>query len=639
MNAFAGACRWGEQSPLLAVLQQIGEKLPRSQYDRQSIVSNPQAGLVQRYRADSPETFDDGPVDCPRTGCLIAADARIDNREELLLVLDLAIANPTISDTELILACYLRWGELVAEKIIGDFAFAIWDPRNQQFFCARDRMGVRPLYYLDECGYFACASQPAVLLVLPGVSSRPDEQSIACSLLQILPDDTATFYDAVKRLPPGCTLKAGRKGISLGQYWSPLQVQTISPASDQQCAETFLSLFSEAIRCRMRSSAPVGSTLSGGLDSSSISCLAAQLLKESPDKKLHCFSATFSSLPPAMFTRIDEQRYMKAVSDACDLVAHELRADSLHPFITLTEDLRSAGQPFFGPNMYIHNGMYEMAERQGIRVLLDGIDGDSVVSYGFERLPQLLLTGRWAILKRELADLKEVSASRQSLSRLLWQYSVKPVLTALAERVGMATFLSESEQRQRMSLLRDDFKRRVDVDDLLHRHRCRMRLPVVDAGQHHRVSLALPFLSHILEVCTLFSTRYGVEPRFPFLDHRLVSYCLSLPPEQKLSGGWSRVVQRRAMKGIVPEPVLKRVSKADLSSGYYHGLVKHGPRLLQDTLRPSSCLLAEYLDIDRLFPRLQSCFNSPEKHADTAIFFFTVACLTMWQEQLAKGLP
>ena len=608
----------------------MGQEMQWMGPDKHDLACDRQAGLLQRLLITSRRQAGDGPVHCAETGCMAVADARIDNRKELMAALDLGPSAHPPSDTALILASYLRWQEGAPGKIIGDFAFAVWDPRQGHLFCARDRMGVRPLYYLRRDDRFACASHPAPLLSLPGVSARRDEQRIACYLARICPEEEATFYEDVRRLPPGSSLLANARGVATRQYWSPLDVRTNPSMDEREAVSTFRTLFAEAVRCRLQGVVAVGSTLSGGLDSSLITCQASALIDRKAGGSLHTFSAIFPSLPPASLARIDERRYMEEVRRHCHPDAHDLMADRLQPFATLTDDVRSTGQPFFGPNMYIHNGMYESAARHGVKVFLDGTDGDSVVSYGFELFPHLLLTGRWFALMREIAALKAVSGSRQALARLLGGYAIKPVLAAAIERLGLGRIMPENRRADLLSILHPDFKKRVDMPGLLARHRRRMRLPLADACANHRASLAQPFLPHILEIGAFLSARYAIEARYPFLDHRLVEFCLALPADRKLSQGWSRAVQRRAMMGLAPDAVVRRIFKADLSPNYYHGLAAHGFRILEETLRPARSRLAEYFDIDRLLPRLEACLPAPEKNSEAALLFFTVACMAKW---------
>ena len=572
MGAIGGLCTWqnrrldpAARSRLAAHLDCPGARSPQT-------LSDPDVGLIQRQFAASPSAKADGPVRCAATGCLAVADARIDNRDELVATLDLRHSRTGLTDTELILAAYHRWGATAAQQLIGDFAFAIWDPRDGRLFCGRDRMGVKPFYYFQKNDRFAFASSPKALLSLPEASPRINEQRVLCFLLQILPEDTATFHEQIVRLPPGHTLSAGPQGVNLQQYWSPRQVETHRLASDEEYAARFRDLFTEAVRCRLDEGVAIGSALSGGLDSSSITCVAVDLLRRSGNTVLHAISAVFPSLPDQALARIDERACIGEVTRHCSPVAHQIQADQLDPFAALADDTRRAGQPSFGPNMYIHHGLYAAARRQGAATFLDGIDGDSVISYGFEWLPQLLLTGKWPRLLREIGGLKTVSNSRQHPIRLVWGYAVKPLLSAMRDRLQGMGLVSDTLVRERRSLLRRDSLARLPVDDLIDRHQRRLCLPIADAASHHRASLALPYLSHILETCAFAASGHAIEPRYPFLDHRLVEFCLSLPPEQKLSMGWSRVIQRRAMAGIVPDAVRTRISKADLSYGYYHGL-------------------------------------------------------------------
>lgn len=602
--------------------------------DQQYTCSDQQVGLVQC-------TLDTflfprkilGPIRCSQTGCIVAADIRLDNRPELLAHLEKQLDGTTLADSEILLAAYLRWGEQTPQHLLGDFAFAIWDPRHQYFFCARDHMGVRPLYYLHQSHGFALASHPAALLALPGIETRINEQHLACFLLQILPQETDTFYQSIQRLPPGHSLKVYKDRLNIDQYWSPLHVQSISNQSFSDNADQFRELFIEAVRCRILESQPIASTLSGGLDSSSITCVAARLLDDANQKCLHTFSAIFPSIPPPMLASIDERRYKSIVQEQSQSIGHDIRADELHPFMTLEQDLRCVGQPFFGPNMYMHNALFERAAGSGIRIFLDGIDGDSVLSYGFELFPSLLGNGHWWKLLAALKALKKVSSSRQSLFRLFATYAAKPLLEGGKSRMLRYRLFQGNAYRDRRRFLQPSFCRRVHLGDLIDRHYQKSHLPTIDAVLHHRAFLALHFLAHILETQAFFSARHSLSMRFPFLDHRLVSFCLSLPPEQKMHQGWSRAIQRRAMTGLVPDPILQRLSKSDLSSNYFIGLQTNGFSLFRDILFPAATELSSYLDVDLCAQSYAKDFRSGQCSLDRALFLYSLVNVATWLRQ------
>ena len=203
------------------------------------------------------------------SGCVVSGDVRLDNRIELLERLRGVEQRPTTGDAELVLAAYLEWGEGCVERLFGDFAFAIWDPRTEKLFLARDQIGMRPLYYHHAPGrFFAFASEPRAILVLPQTPYRINEVRIADFLVGLEGiDKTSTFFEEVFRLPPAHTLTVTRSSIRLRRYWT-LEVQDPSFAlpSDEAYAEAFLEVFGEAVRCRLRAVDPPGSMLSGGMD-------------------------------------------------------------------------------------------------------------------------------------------------------------------------------------------------------------------------------------------------------------------------------------------------------------------------------------------------------------------------------------
>jgi len=223
---------------------------------------------------------------------VLTADACIDNRDELIVTivtLGLADRPPAeIADSQLILAAYEKWGEYCPEKLLGDFAFAIWDERKQVLFCARDHFGVKPFCYHQSEQFFVFASEIKALLCLPGVPCQLNEARVADYLEVLFEDKAMTFYQHILRLPPGHSITVGREETRLRSYWSLDPERELRLGSDEE--------YAEAMRCRLRSAFPIGSMLSGGLDSSSITCVARKLLAQNGGRRLHTFSAIFESL-------------------------------------------------------------------------------------------------------------------------------------------------------------------------------------------------------------------------------------------------------------------------------------------------------------------------------------------------------
>ncbi|HYL60710.1 MAG TPA: asparagine synthase-related protein, partial [Candidatus Acidoferrales bacterium] len=212
-------------------------------------------------------------------GLVLTLDGRVDNREELSALLTAKGCRPRDdTDAELVLRAYECWGEDSPAKIIGDFAYALWDARRRQLFCARDVLGVKPLYYFCDGTIFLAASELHQLMACSRVSHELNEGQIAEYLSAELRNRDETFYADIRRLPGAHFLAVDSAGVRLNRYYDLRSTADLHYANDGEYAEHFREIFRESVRCCMRSNAPVAATLSGGLDSSSLLGMAASIL-------------------------------------------------------------------------------------------------------------------------------------------------------------------------------------------------------------------------------------------------------------------------------------------------------------------------------------------------------------------------
>ena len=241
-------------------------------------------------RAVGTESDSAGPAfHCDRdAGLTVATDARLDDRAALCDAL--GVPHPDrvgLADGDLILRSYFQSGRECPNHLIGDYAFAVWDARTRTFFCARDHIGARPFYYAETVQGFVFASTVDAVLAAPGVSDALDEAVVARVLTRAgMDENRRTFFKDVRKLPPGhsLTLKvdaAGRSALRLARHWQPEHTAAVQRPSDDDYAEDFLHLFTQAVAVRLRGVDPVGAHLSGRLDSSSIAVLAARELRRS----------------------------------------------------------------------------------------------------------------------------------------------------------------------------------------------------------------------------------------------------------------------------------------------------------------------------------------------------------------------
>ena len=258
------------------------------------------------------------------TLCL-TLDGRIDNRSELRRALESNDFHPRDdSDAELVLRAYECWAEACPNRLLGDFAFAIWDSGRRQLFCARDYVGVRPFYYHRSSSLFAFGSEIRAVLALETVPRRLNESRVADFLVEQLDreDEESTFYRDVLRLPAGHCLTVGPDRFAQRDYWDLKAPPVLKLGSLREYGEAFRSVFVEAIRCRLRSNHPVGSTLSGGIDSSSVVCTTRELLAGELKEPLHTIS-----LVDADESKCGETPYIREVLRGGWVIPHIVRSD------------------------------------------------------------------------------------------------------------------------------------------------------------------------------------------------------------------------------------------------------------------------------------------------------------------------
>ncbi|BDA71998.1 asparagine synthase, putative [Rivularia sp. IAM M-261] len=577
---------------------------------------------------------------------VITTDCRIDNREELISVLQFENCPPEkITDSQLILAAYEKWGEQCPEHLLGDFAFAIWDKQQQKLFCARDHFGVKPFYYYHQAGQtFVFASEIKGILCQPEVPHQINEVRIGDYLTSMFHDTAITFYENIFRLPPAHRMTVSRKGIQLQCYWSVDPKRELHLGSDEEYAEAFREIFIEAVRCRLRSAFPVGSMLSGGLDSSSITCTARKLLTENAaQQQLHTFSAVFDKL-----TECDERPYINAVLAQGGIEPHYVKGDSSSPLKDLDRMFWHQDQAFYAPNWSMSWELYKEIQGQGVRVVLDGYDGDNVVSNGYGYLSELARAGRWLTLSREVKELSKTL--NQPFWGWLWSYvqhyAINPTISRyrpfrLIRRIWqkLKPLRWENKQPVWSEIVNPEFAQRIGLEE---RYKVWGKLQghfgLDERERHYRNIATQGLTSFALEYMDKSSAACFIDQRYPFWDKRLVEFCLALPPEQKLHMGWSRVVMRRAMANILPAKVQWRRGKADFSPNLSHGLLYFEQERLEELILNDLGTFEKYVDsttLRKIYQRFVSS-ESQTTGMDARKIWIAIS-LVLWLDYTAEG--
>jgi len=605
-------------------VQGMVERLGHRGPDGSGVWTDGSVGFGHRMLWTTPESLQERlPFYDPSRGLAITADARLDNREELMATLD--VADRAIPDSSLILLAYDRWGEACSERLLGDFAFVLWDARRGVLFSARDHLGVKPFFYYHQPGrLFACASEIKALFCLPEIPRRLNELRVADYLLANLEDKTITFYRDIVRLPPGHRMIVDGGRIFIQSYWALDPERTLKPQTDEEYAQAFREIFIDAVRVRMRAAFPAGTLLSGGLDSSSITCVARLLAKESHAGPLPTFSAIFDETPSC-----DERPFIQAVLDQNglgEIEAHLVRADLLSPMTDLDAMFWHEDGPFFGPNLYMHWGLYGAARRHGVRVLLDGLEGDVTVSHGEDRLTELTRSWQWGTLARELFAIARHGG--RGWRRALRHCVVGPIIPHPIRRVVRILKGGGLDGMGAGSILRQDFSRRLGLAD---RQRAmanaRGNWSHTNREDHYR-RLNHGVIPLIHEVADMAAAPFCIEPRYPFADRRLVEFCLALPPAQKRCQGWGRIVLRRAMAGVLPEAIRWRREKSNLSGNFNSRLLAGDHSLLEEILIRFPDTIAPYVKLETL-GQIHERFCA-EPNSPNAMTVWKAASLGLW---------
>lgn len=462
------------------------------------------------------------------------------------------------SDTEVILAAYDYWGEECLSRFNGMWAFVIYDTKARGLFFARDRFGVKPLYYwVAPDGALCFGSEIKQFTAYPGWKARVNGQRAYDFLAWGLTDHTdETLFERVYQLRPGCSAtidpQVWQSQIVNGRLpvrqWYTLTAQSFT-GDFADATEQFKDKFTESVKLRLRADVSVGSCLSGGLDSSSIVCVANQLLREQDANSLqHTFSAC------ADVEQFDERKWIDEVVRRTGVEAHFVypaleKLFNESPLITWHQD-----EPYGSTSIYAQWNVFRLAAEDDIKVMLDGQGADEQLAgyhgYFAPRLAGLLRKGEWLTLWREMQMTRNQHGYSMFhlmayMANVLLPQGVKDILRRAAGRTH------SSPAWLNLSVLGAE-----PTDPFAKLGGYANTIQSLSMAQ-----LTATILQMLLHYEDRNSMAHSVESRVPFLDYRLVEFVLGLPDEYKLSRGITKRVQRAGMSGILPDMIRDRMDK------------------------------------------------------------------------------
>jgi asparagine synthase (glutamine-hydrolysing) len=432
------------------------------------------------------------------------------------------------SDTETILHAYEEWGPACVERFNGMFAFALWDARRRELFCARDRLGEKPFYYVHGPAGLAFASEIKLLFQLPGVARQANRRALARFLaLGVTELGDETFFEGVHSLPAGHWMVLREGELKRQRYWTVPSAEAVADRRDDQWIEELRAILLDSVRLRLRSDVPVGTCLSGGMDSSSVIHLMSRL-REGP---VSAFSVLYDD------AGFQEATFVRAMTASLPIVAHEVRPTGDDLYETLPKIVWHNDEPSAGPGQYSQWHVMRLAAQGGVKVLLNGQGADELLAGYVRYFPsyvrELVCRGRWAAAAREMTS--HARLQQQSMGAVV-RSVVYPALPQVARRAyrhvlsrqaqGGAEFLSPGSRAELTTTIPAYFN------------------ALAEHLSWDLTLLSLPALVHSEDRCSMAFSR---EIRLPFLDHRLVELVAAMPSAMKIREGVTKHVLRQAM--------------------------------------------------------------------------------------------
>lgn len=562
MSAIAGAWSFGAEARASAFCRRLLDaQSAYGPHRRDSVTSGDYSAGRCLYRLLPEDEFDRQPVTNEDGRFVLVADLRIDNRGELISDLSLGTSDGSrLSDSHLLLLGCLAWGRGVLDRMIGDFAFALWDGRERTLLLARDTGGEKPLHYRQGEGFVAYSTMSLPLARLPGERFDVDEERLAGFVADLPPGGSRSFLTGVTTVEPGHRVLITSGGISAERYWEP-RPRPLHFARRDQYGEALREQLDAAVFRRLRRSGGlVGSQLSSGLDSSAVTTSAASTLAAGGERLLAFTSAPREGFDgPVVAGRIADESAIAAETASLhpNIDHHVVRPSGVSALELLETSHRLAGQPVGHVcNNVWWQGINRCAGEAGVRVMLTGEVGNYTISAGLgvDTLGDFARPGSWGRWWREARSLSRrgefswpqlLNASFGSqlpenlYARLRGRRPELPPFVATGWRDPMRRRLESAGWGVRP--YRDSAERRWKF------------LRMTDPGNYRKRSLA----------------EWGVEERDPTNDRRLVEFCFSLPPEALLDGGVRRPALRRALAGRVPDAVLDQRLRGQQMPDWY----------------------------------------------------------------------
>jgi asparagine synthase (glutamine-hydrolysing) len=604
MSGIVGLWNFDGAPVQLPLLQHLSAALQHRGPDATGFWTDGPVGMAACLLRVTPESLAEVQPVARAGEAVVVFDGRLDNREEILAAAqdsdEISSASP---DSALVLAAYRQRGEKFVERLNGDFALALFDIPRRQLMLARDYLGVRPLYYARAGGAFLFASEIKAILAYPGFPRVPNEGALAVFLAHGFSQDAAgeTLFSGVYSCPPAHLFTVTPQKTLPGRYRTFEKTSAPRVKSSADFSEGFRWYFEQAVRRRLRSAYPVAVSLSGGLDSSSVFCVAETIRRNAPQSvpPIVGVSLNYPDASPA-----DEKQFLAEIERMYGVtIARVLTEPALNGSGRYTrEGIWHVETPLMDSQWNDSHVFYKTVAARGARVVLTGHWGDQVLddqSHLVDLFNRLRFAELWARLRgfpHWMTDADPHYVQQQFLQDLLrYQKRFLPEfvvrsLRRLRARHHLPAVYSDSLRRRAKKA---EWQKSQAASPFASFH-----------AQSLCTKLASGYYFSCLEELNKVASMHGMEIAFPFVDRDVVGFVMATPPEVYSAGAVPRAMLRQEMRGVVPDAILDRRWKADFSNHINESMSLESAGIVSSLLGASKIVERGFVNRDLLGPEL-----------------------------------
>ena len=503
---------------------------------------------------------------------LINFDGRIDNRDELVFF------DSNISDAKNILNLYKQKLMSKIKLLAGPFAFCIVDLSTNKILAYRDQMGVRPLYYFYDKETFIYSTEIDYIFADRNINKDVNFKKLQYFILKGNRFNEETFFKQIFRLRRSSNLEIKDKTIKIGEYFNFNNIPKIKFNSNEEYADKFKEIFFKIIKSQINTdNNKIASMLSGGLDTSSITSTIALLKDNSVEHKT--YSIVFNNLRKQDIEMVYETNYIKDVIDKYSIDSNIIGLEYYNIQDYLKNIQSDYTEPNYHGNKYMDTEMIKAMKLDGHKIILSGFDGDSVITHGEQHLFLLLKNMNFLKFIKEVYKRDKVRKNKFSFFKVFKKYILRVFLPNFVYKIK-GILNKDLPAIQTSNFLKNNQLLSLPVSDMSNKYINSIK----DFENFHINTINTNVWERVFEWQDIDYGRNALEIRYPFMDIRLISFCLCIPESQKLQNGISRFILREAMKEIIPDSIYHRMNKSILSPYYDYSIEERFAEMKSDII-------------------------------------------------------